>query len=155
MIWNGSDWTAAGASSATDLQAAYDNTATNAGGAELVLNASGGAADGLTIRNNGTTPIIGGLLEVQSSIGSNLFTVNNNATEFANNGGAESATFTMWTGAFAGCTVTRNSPANSNVATGQGSVSVVTGAVIGHGAENTLTTALTNRPKSSMQLPTP
>jgi trimeric autotransporter adhesin len=142
MIWNGSDWTAAGASSATDLQAAYDNTATNAGGAELVLNASGGAADGLTIRNNGTTPIIGGLLEVQSSIGSNLFTVNNNATEFANNGGSESATYTMWTGAFAGGTVTRNTTA-SNVATGQGSVSVVTGAVIGHGAENTLTSALT------------
>ncbi len=32
MIWNGTDWTAAGASSSTDLQAAYDNTAASAGG---------------------------------------------------------------------------------------------------------------------------
>ncbi|MEK9196521.1 MAG: hypothetical protein AAB914_04085, partial [Patescibacteria group bacterium] len=40
MIWNGSDWTAAGASSSTDLQSAYNNTLTSAGGAELVLNAA-------------------------------------------------------------------------------------------------------------------
>jgi hypothetical protein len=149
MIWTGIDWTAAGASSATDLQAAYDNTATSAGGAELVLNAAGGAADGLTIRNNATTPIVGGLLEVQTSIGSNLFTVNNNATEYANNGGSESATYTMWTGAFAGGTVTRNTTA-ANTATGQGSTSVVTAATIGHGAENTLTTTLTPNLKYSV-----
>lgn len=140
MVWNGSDWTAAGASSSTDLQAAYNNTATSAGGAELILNAPGGSADGLTIRNNGTTPISGGLLEVQTSIGSNLFTVNNNATEYANNGGAESSTFTMWTGAFAGGTVNRNTTA-ANVATGQASVSVATTGA-GHGAENTLSTTL-------------
>ena len=141
MVWNGADWTAAGASSSTDLQAAYNNTATSAGGAELVLNAPGGAADGLTIRNNDVSPIVGGLLEVQTSIGSNLFTVNNNATEYADNGGAENTTFTMWTGAFAGGTVTRNTTA-AYVATGQGSVSVVT-AGAGHGAENVLTTTLT------------
>jgi hypothetical protein len=57
LIWNGSDWTAAGASSSTDLQSAYNNTLTSAGGAEIVLNPSGGAADGLTIRNNTTPPL--------------------------------------------------------------------------------------------------
>ena len=35
MIWNGNDWTAAGASSSTTLQSAYDNTMQSAGGAEL------------------------------------------------------------------------------------------------------------------------
>jgi hypothetical protein len=99
MIWNGSDWTAAGASSSTDLQAAYNNTATSAGGAELILNEPGGAADGLTIRNNATTPIEGALLEVQASIGNNLFAVNNFGTEYAVNGGAEiSSTFCKLTG---------------------------------------------------------
>ena len=99
LIWNGTGWTAAGASSSTDLQSAYNNTLTSAGGAELVLNPAGGAADGFTIRNNGTTPITGGILEVQSSIGTNLFSVNNLGTELAANGGAEtSATFsTNWT----------------------------------------------------------
>jgi hypothetical protein len=85
LIWNGTGWTAAGASSSTDLQSAYNNTLTSAGGAELVLNASGGAADGLTIRNNATTPINGGILEIQSAIGTNLFSVNNITTEFAAN----------------------------------------------------------------------
>ncbi len=98
LIWNGNGWTAAGASSSTDLQAAYNNTLTSAGGAELVLNAPGGAADGFTIRNNATTAITGGLLEVQTSVGSNILSVNNNATEYASNGGAESVSFTgNWT----------------------------------------------------------
>jgi hypothetical protein len=91
LIWNGTDWTAAGASSSTDLQSAYNNTLTSAGGAELVLNAPGGNADGLTIRNNATTPVVGGLLEVQTSVGSNIISVNNNATEYAANGGSETA----------------------------------------------------------------
>ena len=146
MIWNGSDWTAAGASSSTDLQAAYDNTAASAGGAELVLRStldSPAGTGGLTIRNNQTVPIVGGLLEVQTSIGSNLFSINNNATDYAANGGAESTTFTAWTGAFAGGSVGRNilSP-TTTVATGEASVSVLTSG-IGHGAENTLTSTLT------------
>jgi parallel beta-helix repeat protein len=138
MIWNGSDWTAAGASSSTDLQAAYNNTATSAGGAELVLNAAGGAADGLTIRNNPTTPITGGILEVQSAIGTNLFSVNNLAPEFAANGGAEeSTTFaTNWTAAPGGGTVTRTTT-GANVATGQGAVQVVT-TTTNHGVRNNL-----------------
>ncbi len=149
LIWSGSDWTAAGASSSTDLQAAYNNTLTSAGGAELVLNAAGGAADGLTIRNNSTTPITGALLEVQTSIGSNLFSVNNNATEYANNGGAETSTFTMWTAAPAGGSVSRYTTAGNYIATGTASTSVATTA-INHGVRNTLSTSLTANLKYSV-----
>ena len=143
LIWNGTGWTAAGASSSTDLQSAYNNTLTSAGGAELILNPSGGAADGLTIRNNGTTPIIGPILEAQTSIGSNLFSVNNNATEYANNGGAESTTFSMWTAAPAGGSVSRYTTAGNNIATGQASVFVDTSSTANTGVANTLSGTLT------------
>jgi len=138
MVWNGSAWAAAGASSSTTLQAAYDNTLTSAGGAEIVLNAPGGSADGLTIRNNPTTPIVGGLLEVQTSIGSNLFSVNNFAVELATNGGGEnSSTFaTDWAAAPAGGTVTRTTTAGQFV-TGQAGIQVVTTGS-NHGARNNL-----------------
>ncbi len=142
LIWNGAGWTAAGASSSTDLQSAYNNTLASAGAAELVLNPAGGNADGLTIRNNGTTPIVGGLLEVQTSVGSNLFSVNNNATEYANNGGAESSTFTMWTAITAG-TVSRYVASDSNVATGTASVFVDGSSTANTGVKNTLAAALT------------
>lgn len=142
LIWNGTGWTAAGASSSTDLQAAYDNTAATAGGAEIVLSSAG--TGGLTIRNDVTTPITGGLLEVQNSIGSNLFTVNNNATEYANNGGAEGSTFTMWTTApTAGGSVTRYTTVGDNIATGTASVFVNSTSTANTGARNTLTTTLT------------
>lgn len=148
MVWNGADWTAAGASSSTTLQAAYDNTLSSAGGAEIVLNNTA-TSDGLTIRNSSSNPIIGAILEAQTSIGSNLFSVNNNATEYASNGGAETAgasssTFpaTTWSAAPAGGTVSRNTTAANN-ATGQASVSVVTTATIGHGARDRLAAALT------------
>ncbi len=142
LIWNGTDWTAAGASSSTDLQSAYNNTLTSAGGAEILLNPVGGNADGFTIRNNGTTPIVGGLLEVQSSTGSNLLSVNNNATEYAVNGGAETSTgfSTNWQATPSGGSVGRDV---SNYATGQSSVSVSTSAT-NHGARNILSTALSS-----------
>ncbi len=149
MIWNGTDWTAAGASSSTDLQSAYNNTLTSAGGAELVLNASGGAADGLTIRNNGTSPISGGLLEVQSAIGTNLFSVNSYGTELAANGGAEtnggtSTTFpaNTWL-AQAGSTVSRTVTTNE-YQTGQAGVKVVT-----TGASQGVYNKLTSNPVAS------
>jgi hypothetical protein len=141
LIWNGTGWTAAGASSSTDLQAAYDNTAATAGGAEIVLASSG--TGGLTIRNDATTAITGGLLEVQTAIGSNLFTVNNNATEYAANGGAESSTFTAWAAAPAGGTVSRYTTVGDNIATGSGSVYVNTTSTANTGAKNTLTSSLT------------
>ncbi len=146
MYWNGSDWTAAGASSSTDLQAAYDNTAASAGGAEIVLSSTG--TGGLTIRNDDGTAITGGLLEVQSSIGSNLFTVNNNSTEYANNGGAESSTFTMWTAApTAGGAISRYTTADSNIATGAGSVYVDSTSTANTGVRNTLVSTLTRNLK--------
>jgi hypothetical protein len=150
MIWNGSDWTAAGASSSTTLQAAYDNTLSSAGGAEIVLNNTA-TSNGLTVRNNATNPIIGGgLFEVQTSIGSNLISINNNATEYASNGGAETAgasssTFpaSTWGAAPAGGTVSRYTTQGDYIATGAASVSVVTAGTANHGAANTLSSALT------------
>jgi hypothetical protein len=141
MIWNGSDWTAAGASSSTDLQAAYDNTATSAGGAEIVLRStldSPAGTGGLTIRNNATLPISGGLLEVQSSVGTNLFSVNNRGTELAANGGAEtSGTFASdWTAAPGGGTASRTTTVGQYV-TGQAGAQVATTG-INHGIRNNL-----------------
>jgi parallel beta-helix repeat protein len=147
LIWNGTDWTAAGASSSTDLQSAYNNTLTSAGGAEIVLNPVGGAADGFTIRNNGTTPISGGLLEVQTSIGSNILSVNNNATEYAVNGGAENTTLTGWGAAPAGGTATKYTTLGNNVATGQASIFADTSSTANTGIKNTLNTTLTTNLK--------
>ena len=147
LIWNGDEWTAAGASSSTDLQSAYNNTLTSAGGAELVLNAPGANADGFTIRNNATTAIVGGLLEVQTSIGSNLFSVNNNATEYAINGGAESATLTGWSAAPAGGTAAKYTTAGDNIATGTASVFSDNTSTAATGIKNTLSTTLTQNLK--------
>jgi len=156
MIWNGSDWTAAGASSSTTLQSAYDNTLTTAGGAELVLSNSANA-NGLTIRDNPTTPINGALLEVQTSTAGQLFSINNNTTEYAKDGGAETgggtsdttdATFpaTTWSQTATGSTVSRTTTtinANAQISTGMASVSVVTTGTANAGAINRLSTTLT------------
>jgi len=148
MIWNGSQWTAAGASSSTTLQAAYDNTLTSAGGAELLLS-NGANANGLTIRDSSTNPVNGTLLEVQNSSAATLFSVNSNVTEYATNAGAETAgasatTFpsNTWDTTAAGATVTRYSTAGNYVATGQASVMVSTAATNNIGAKNTLSTTL-------------
>ncbi|MBL8121767.1 S-layer family protein, partial [Candidatus Saccharibacteria bacterium] len=141
MFWNGSDWTAAGASSATDLQAAYNNTQSTAGGAEIVLTAAAGNAEGLTIRNNGTTPITGALFEVQSSIAANLFSVNNNTTEYAVNGGVEDSAFNGWSNYNSG-TAAKTTTAGT-YATGVAGVSVNVGGVAGRGVKNTLSTTMT------------
>jgi hypothetical protein len=124
MVWGPSGWTAAGASSSTTLQAAYDNTLASAGGAEIVLNNTA-TSNGLTIRNGSSNPIIGGgLLEVQTSIGTNLFSVNNNISELvANGGGEDSSSFaTNWTAAGT-ATISRTTTA-SQYATGAAGVSV-------------------------------
>lgn len=149
MIWNGSQWTAAGASSSTTLQAAYDNTLTSAGGAELLLS-NGANANGLTIRDSSTNPVNGTLLEVQNSSAANLFSVNSNVTEYASNAGAETAGGTAttfpantWDQTAAGATITRNNVAGDYVATGQASVMVSTAATNNIGVKNTLTSALT------------
>jgi hypothetical protein len=143
MIWNGSDWTAAGASSSTDLQSAYNNTLTSAGGAELVLNAAGGSADGLTIRNNATDPINGGILEVQSSIGTNLFSVNDRGEELAANGGAETqgasaSTFPASTWEASGSSTISRTTTSGEFVTGQAGVEIDTTTTNG-GVLNNLT----------------
>lgn len=144
LVWSGSVWTAAGASSSTTLQAAYNNTLASAGGAEIVLNNTS-TANGLTIRNNQANPIIGPVFEVQSSIGTELLAVNSMATEYASNGGAETAsTFTSnWTSVGAGTVNQYSYQTNANyVATGQDSVEVNTPATINTGVRNVFSSNL-------------
>lgn len=150
MIWNGSAWTAAGASSSTTLQSAYDNTLQSAGGAELVVSKTN-STNGLTIRDSSTAPVNGTLLSVQTSSASSLISVNSNVTEYASNAGAESAggsstTFpaNTWSAISTSptTTVSRYATAGDYIATGQGSVSVVTGAAANGGVKNQITGAL-------------
>ncbi|HEX8226781.1 MAG TPA: carbohydrate binding domain-containing protein [Candidatus Saccharimonadales bacterium] len=141
MVWNGTDWTAAGASSSTTLQAAYDNTLAAAGGAEILLNNTS-SSNGLTIRNSASNPIIGSVFEVQSSIGTNLLSVNNSAIEYVANGGAETtATFSTDWGAVGPGTVDRHTNL-ANVATGQASASVNSAPALNSGFRNRLTANL-------------
>lgn len=147
MIWNGADWTAAGASSSTTLQSAYDNTLQSAGGAELIVSSTSNT-NGLTIRDSTTAPVNGTLLSVQTKSAASLFSINSNVTEYASNGGAETAggtttTFPASTWSSTGtATVTRQDVAGNYIATGQGSVSTAaTGA--NAGAKNQLSTTLT------------
>ena len=152
MIWNGSAWTAAGASSSTTLQSAYDNTLQSAGGAELVVSKTG-STNGLTIRESSVAPVNGTLLSVQSSSAASLLSVNSTVTEYAANAGAETTggtdtTFpaSTWTAISTSptTTVSRNASAGNYIATGQGSVSVVTGAAANAGVKNQLVNSAGN-----------
>lgn len=148
MIWNGSAWTAAGASSSTTLQSAYDNTLQSAGGAELVVSKTN-STNGLTIRDSSVNPVNGTLLSVQTKSAAGLFQVNSNVTEYVSNAGAEVAgesasTFpaSTWS-AVNSSTVARNTNiTNNSIATGQASVEVVTAASAQAGVKNTLATTL-------------
>lgn len=148
MIWNGADWTAAGASSSTTLQAAYDNTLQSAGGAELVVSKTG-ATNGLTIRDSATNSVNGTLLSVQSSSAAGLFQVNSNVTEYTSDSGAEVAGSTPTTfpastwSAIGAATVSRYNTPGNFIATGQASVAINTTAAANVGVKNTLTSALT------------
>lgn len=149
MIWNGADWTAAGASSSTTLQSAYDNTMQSAGGAELVVSHTG-TTDGLTIRDSATNPVDGTLLTVQTASAAGLFSVNSNVTEYSSDSGAETAGATAnsfpsntW-GAINSSTVSRYITAGNYIATGQGSVTTTTSTTAGSGVKNTLNTSLTS-----------
>lgn len=148
MIWNGADWTAAGASSSTTLQSAYDNTMQSAGGAELIVSHTG-TTNGLTIRDSSTNPVNGTLLSVQTSSAAGLFSVNSNVTEYSTDSGAEVAgasanTFPASTWSANGSsTVSRYTTAGNYIATGQASVSTVTTTAAGDGVKNTLSTTLT------------
>lgn len=155
LIWNGYAWTAAGASSSTDLQSAYNNTLQSAGGAELVVShPTSNNTNGLTIRDSTLNPVNGALLTVQSSSAANLFSVNSNVTEYATDAGSEVGgggggvtdnTFpaSTWTG-LTSTTISRYTTAGNFIATGQGSVSAnVTAATANAGVKNQLSGALT------------
>jgi trimeric autotransporter adhesin len=144
MLWNGADWTAAGASSSTTLQSAYDNTLQSAGGAELVVSKTN-STNGLTIRDSvGANAVNGTLLSVQTGSASTLLSVNSNVTEYASNSGGEtaggtSATFpsNTWS-ALSGTTTSRYNTAGNYIATGQASVASTTTATANTGVKNQL-----------------
>ena len=148
MIWNGSDWTAAGASSSTTMQAAYDNTLQSAGGAELVVSKTS-ATNGLTIRDSSVNPVNGTILSLQTKSAAGLFQVNSNVAEYSTDSGAEvagasSSVFPANTwAAVNAATVSRYTTAGNFIATGQASASIQTPAAANSGAKNTLTEALT------------
>lgn len=148
MIWNGSDWTAAGASSSTTLQSAYDNTMQSAGGAELIVSHTG-TTNGLTIRDSSVNPVDGTLLSVQTASAAGLFSVNSNVTEYSSDSGAETAgasstafPASTWS-AVTGSTVSRYITAGDYIATGQASVAVATTTTAQSGVKDTLNTTLT------------
>jgi hypothetical protein len=149
MIWNGTAWTAAGASSSTTLQSAYDSTLQSAGGAELVVGATGNT-NGLTIRDSSTNPVTGTLMSVQTSSAASLFSINSNVTEYAANGGAEitgatgdnSFPASTWAG-IGSATVSRYTTTGNFIATGKGSVTTTTTSALNDGLRNTLNTTLT------------
>jgi len=148
MLWNGTFWTAAGASSSTTLQAAYDNTLQSAGGAELVVSHTANT-NGLTIRDSAVNPVNGTLLSVQSASAATLLSVNDSVTEYSTDGGAETAgaganNFPSGTWAAVGsAAVTRHTTVGNFIATGQGSVKVVTTTAANDGTADTLSDVLT------------
>lgn len=150
MIWNGSAWTAAGASSSTTLQSAYDNTLQSAGGAELVVSKTS-ATNGLTIRDSTAKPVNGTLFSVQTSSAAGLLSVNSNVTEYSSDSGAEVAggggasTFPAGTWTSVGsAAVSRYTTAGNYIAAGQASTAITTTAAANDGLKNTLNTTLTS-----------
>ena len=144
MVWNGSDWTAAGASSSTTLQSAYNNTLQSAGGAELVVSKTS-STNGLTIRDSTTASVNGSLLQVQSKTAANLFSVSSNVSDYASDNGAETAggsstTFptNTWSTSGTGVTLSRYTTTGNYIATGQASASVQTSATANTGVKNQL-----------------
>lgn len=148
MIWSGTDWTAAGASSSTTLQSAYDNTMQSAGGAELIVSHTG-TTNGLTIRDSSVNPVDGTLLSVQTISAAGLLSVNSNVTEYSSDSGAEVAgssanTFPSNTWSAVGSsTVSRYTTTGNYIATGQASISTTTTSAANDGVKNQLTNALT------------
>lgn len=145
MIWNGSDWTAAGASNSTTLQSSYDNSVQAVGDPTFLINATN-SVDGLVVRNSEADQVGSSLFQVQTAAATSLFSVNG-LTEYAKNGGAETAgssssTFpsNTWVSGD-GATVSRYTTAGNNIGSGTASVQTVTSGVWS-GAMSTLSTAL-------------
>lgn len=147
LIWNGTNWSAAGGSNSATLQNVYDNTLQDAGGAELVVSQTSGT-NGLTIRESNDNPVNGTLLSVQTAAAASLLSVNGNVNEQASNGGAEqdggsAAAFPSNTWGDTGtASISRHTTQGNYVANGKGSVKVVSSAALS-GAYNQLSAALT------------
>jgi hypothetical protein len=75
LVWNGSDWTVAGAGSSSTLQDIYNNTLGTNGNTQLVLG-DGSNSSGLAINDNSANPVTGGLLNVNDANSNSLFSVN-------------------------------------------------------------------------------
>lgn len=71
LIWNGSDWLSAGASNATNLQDAYNNSPSAS--KEITLD---GVDNGFTIKDSNVNPVGSSLLQVKDLNGENLLSVN-------------------------------------------------------------------------------
>jgi len=139
MIWNGSDWTLAGGSSANTLQNAYDNTPQSAAGNEIVVN---GTTGGLTVHDSTTSPVNGSVLEVKNSTDTSLFSVNNKVTsgsELTTDGIVHdgSGFSTNWP-AVGGATVSRST---SDGQENSDSAQVIAGTSAGNGISNKLASA--------------
>ncbi len=135
LLWNGTDWIAAGGSSATTLQDAYNNTPQNAGGDEVVVN-NGSNTGGFTVRDSSTDPVNGSLFEVKNAASSKLFSVNSNNTQYATDGNAsDAANFTNnWTGV-GSASVAR---ITSDGQEASDSVQISAGTAAGNGVKNKL-----------------
>lgn len=147
MIWGGSLWTVAGGAGPASLQSAYDNTVQSPSEPELIVSNTD-STNGLTIRDSTTNPVGDKLLEVQTSPGSSLFSVNNNnQVEYAQNGGGETASGSVTTfssddwGGTGSAVVTRQNVTGNYVASGSASVKIVSNTA-STGAYNSLSTAL-------------
>jgi hypothetical protein len=139
MLWNGTDWTSASGSSTTTLQNAYDNTSQSAGGNDIVLNNTTGS---LTISDNPTSPVNDSLLNVKSSAGTDIFSVNGKVTsgsELATDGIVHdgSGFSTNWP-TVGGATVSRNT---SDGQENGDSAQVIAGTGTGNGISNKLASA--------------
>src|SRR5262249_37572141 len=121
MIWNGSDWKPAGVSASPTQNPPSDGTLQTPEGPEDIFSKSSNH-NGLTIRDSLTAPVSGNgngtLLEVETAQAANLFSVNSNVTDYANNGGAESTFASDWAAAGTVGGVTRNTASTSFIANG-------------------------------------
>jgi hypothetical protein len=141
MIWNGSDWTAAGADSSTSLQQVYNNTATSpvsiitTSAAKTFLLQAGAGFDSTT------------LFQVNNSNGASIFDIDTTNNNVAPNGGAESAFAGEWfadgiSGA-SNTTVSRTTTAGEFLSGSAAVKTVITPTTANVGASN-LTGALTS-----------
>jgi hypothetical protein len=75
LLWNGSEWTVAGASNSTTLQDVYNNTLQSTGSAGVVLG-DGTSSSTFVFKDSSAHPVNGALLQVQDTSANSLLSVN-------------------------------------------------------------------------------